>query len=341
MLPKIAITLGDPAGIGPEIVAKAMSQATLRPTYRPVVVGSRETLEEAAAICGLQLRLAAFRQDTVQGDGVIEVLDPGNLVAQEVRRGVVSAEAGRAANAAIEQAARLALDGDVAAITTAPINKEAISRAGFGSVGHTELLARFCGVPDDAVAMMLASSRLRVVHVTTHVSMLRAIELLSVERIATTARLAAAATKRIIGREPRIAVAGLNPHAGEHGLFGHEDGDIIGPAVDLLRGEGFEVTGPIPPDTVFLQAIQGRYDVVVAQYHDQGHIPSKLQGLDETVNVTLGLPIVRTSVDHGTAFDIAWTGRASETNLLAALEVAASLVRGQAHVSGEPATRDA
>jgi 4-hydroxythreonine-4-phosphate dehydrogenase len=196
-------------------------------------------------------------------------------------------------------------------------------------VGHTELLARFAGVPDKSVAMMLASNRLRVVHVSTHVSLRRAIELVTTERIVTAARLAGETARDIVGRDPHLAIAGLNPHGGEHGLFGSEEQEHIEPAIEHLRAEGWHVSGPMSPDTVFLRASQGEFDAVVAMYHDQGHIPSKFAGFDDTVNVTLGLPIVRTSVDHGTAYDIAGTGKANEANLLAAIDLAAQMARNR------------
>jgi 4-hydroxythreonine-4-phosphate dehydrogenase len=218
---------------------------------------------------------------------------------------------GRAAYEYLERATQLALDGQVGGIVTAPLNKEALSEAGWVGVGHTELLARFAGVPEKSVAMMLASNRLRVVHVSTHVSLRKAIEMVTPERIVTTA--------------PHLAVAGLNPHAGEHGLFGSEEQDQIEPAIEQLRAEGWQVSGPLSPDTVFLRASMGDFDAVIAMYHDQGHIPSKFAGFDDTVNVTLGLPIVRTSVDHGTAYDIAGTGKANEANLLAAIALAAQM----------------
>jgi 4-hydroxythreonine-4-phosphate dehydrogenase len=237
----------------------------------------------------------------------------------------VCPEVGRAAYEYLEKATTLALSDDVGAIVTAPLNKEALSEAGWVGVGHTELLARFAGVPEKSVAMMLASNRLRVVHVSTHVSLRRAIELVTPERITTACRLAGETARDIVGREPHLAVAGLNPHAGEHGLFGSEDEEIIAPTVEALRNEGWHISGPISPDTVFLRASQGDFDAVIAMYHDQGHIPSKFAGFDDTVNVTLGLPIVRTSVDHGTAYDIAGTGKANEANMLAAIDLAAQM----------------
>jgi 4-hydroxythreonine-4-phosphate dehydrogenase len=257
--------------------------------------------------------------------GIVDLIDLANIDIERIGRARVSAEVGRAAYEYLERAAQLALREEVGAIVTAPLNKEALSEAGWVGVGHTELLARFAGVPDKSVAMMLASKSLRVVHVSTHVSLRRAIEMVTPERIVTAARLAGETARDIIGRDPHLAVAGLNPHAGEHGLFGSEEQEFIEPAIEQLRAEGWHVSGPMSPDTVFLRAAAGDFDAVIAMYHDQGHIPSKFAGFDDTVNVTLGLPIVRTSVDHGTAYDIAGTGKANEANLLAAIHLAAQM----------------
>lgn len=325
--PILAVTMGDPAGIGPEIIAKALNRAEVFDVCRPVVVGDVDVLREAARITGVALQVRAL--DDVRAGGLdrrsIDVLVPAGVAVRGLQRGRVSADAGRAAYASLEHAARLSLDRAVAGIVTAPLNKEALSLAGWIGVGHTELLARFCGVPEESVAMLLASDELRVAHVSTHVSLRRAIELVTTERVATTARLAGHATRGMLARPPRIAIAGLNPHAGEHGLFGSEDEQEIVPAVRALTGEGWLVTGPVPPDTVFLRARNGEFDCVIAMYHDQGHIPAKLAGFADTVNVTLGLPLIRTSVDHGTAYDIAGTGRADEQNLVKAIELAASM----------------
>jgi 4-phospho-D-threonate 3-dehydrogenase / 4-phospho-D-erythronate 3-dehydrogenase len=325
--PILAITMGDPGGIGPEIIAKALGHADVFSRCRPVVIGELGVMAAAVRIVGSTLRVRAVEHPYLAGSDAtcVDVLDLHNIDIDRVGRGKVSAEVGRAAYDYLERATQLALTDEVGAIVTAPLNKEALAEAGWVGVGHTELLARFARVPDKSVAMMLASNRLRVVHVSTHVSLRRAIELVTPERIVTTARLAATTARDIVGREPHLAIAGLNPHAGEHGLFGSEEQEFIEPAIALLRAEGVRVSGPISPDTVFLRAAAGEFDAVVAMYHDQGHIPSKFAGFDDTVNVTLGLPIIRTSVDHGTAYDIAGTGTANEANMLAAIDLAAQM----------------
>jgi 4-hydroxythreonine-4-phosphate dehydrogenase len=325
--PVLAITMGDPGGIGPEIIAKALTHADVYDRSRPLVIGERRAMEAAVRITSGPLEVRIVDKPAEAGDhpGTIDLLDLANIDIEQLGRARVCPEVGRAAYEYLERATQLALAGDVGAIVTAPLNKEALSEAGWVGVGHTELLAQFAGVPDKSVAMMLASNRLRVVHVSTHVSLRRAIELVTPERIMTATRLAGETARDIVGREPHIAVAGLNPHAGEHGLFGSEEAELIEPAIQQLRAEGWHVTGPVSPDTVFLRAAAGDFDAVIAMYHDQGHIPSKFAGFDDTVNVTLGLPIVRTSVDHGTAYDIAGTGKANEANMLAAIELAAQM----------------
>ena len=333
--PVLAITMGDPGGIGPEIIAKALAHPDVYEQSRPLVIGERRALEDAVRITRVPLEVRSVEAAPGESHaGTIDLLDLANIDIQQVGRARVCAEVGRAAYEYLERAAQLALSNEVGAIVTAPLNKEALSEAGWVGIGHTELLARFAGVPDKSVAMMLASNRLRVVHVSTHVSLRRAIELVTPERIVTTARLAGETARDIVGREPHLAVAGLNPHAGEHGLFGSEEEEFIEPAIRLLRNEGWQVSGPVSPDTVFLRAASGDYDAVVAMYHDQGHIPSKFAGFDDTVNVTLGLPIVRTSVDHGTAYDIAGTGKANEANMLAAIQLAAQMAANREMRSG-------
>jgi 4-phospho-D-threonate 3-dehydrogenase / 4-phospho-D-erythronate 3-dehydrogenase len=330
--PILAITMGDPGGIGPEIIAKALGHADVHAQSRPLVIGERRAMDAALRITesALQTRVVDDIAEAGDQDGALDLVDLRNIDIEQVGRARVTPEVGRAAYQYLERATQLALADQVGAIVTAPLNKEALSEAGWVGVGHTELLARFAGVPEKSVAMMLASHRLRVVHVSTHVSLRRAIELVTPERIITTARLAGATARDIVGREPHLAIAGLNPHAGEHGLFGTEEIEFIAPAIEQLRGEGWHISGPVSPDTVFLRAAAGDFDVVVAMYHDQGHIPSKFAGFDDTVNVTLGLPIVRTSVDHGTAYDIAGTGTANEANLLAAIDLAAQMARNRA-----------
>jgi 4-hydroxythreonine-4-phosphate dehydrogenase len=323
--PILAITMGDPGGVGPEIIAKALAHREVFDKSRPLVIGERRALEAAIRITGRPLEVRCVEQPAQAGEhpGIVDLIDLNNIDIEQIGRARVCPEVGRAAYDYLERATQLALRDEVGAIVTAPLNKEALSEAGWVGVGHTELLARFAGIPDKSVAMMLASKSLRVVHVSTHVSLRRAIEMVTPERIVTAARLAGDTARDIVGHEPHLAIAGLNPHAGEHGLFGSEEQEFIEPAVDQLRTEGWHVSGPLSPDTVFLRAAAGDFDAVIAMYHDQGHIPSKFAGFDDTVNVTLGLPIVRTSVDHGTAYDIAGTGKANEANLLAAIDLAA------------------
>jgi 4-phospho-D-threonate 3-dehydrogenase / 4-phospho-D-erythronate 3-dehydrogenase len=328
----LAITMGDAGGIGPEIIAKALAHPDVYANARPLVIGELRAMQAAVRITGTQLSARPTTDPSMAGTDptTIDVLDLNNIDIEAVGRGKISAQVGKAAYEYLERATQLALENEVGAIVTAPLNKEALSEAGWVGVGHTELLARFAGVPDKSVAMMLASNRLRVVHVSTHVSLRKAIEMVQPERIVTTARLAGMTARDIVGREPHLAIAGLNPHAGEHGLFGSEEAEHIEPAIEALRGEGWHVSGPVSPDTVFLRAADGEFDAVVAMYHDQGHIPSKFAGFDDTVNVTLGLPIVRTSVDHGTAYDIAGTGRANEANMLAAIALAGQMATNRA-----------
>ncbi len=329
--PILAITMGDPGGIGPEIIAKALAHPEVYDQSRPLVIGERRALEAAIRITGRPLEVRCIEQPSEAGEhqGIVDLIDLNNIDIERIGRARVCPEVGRAAYDYLERATQLALKDEVGAIVTAPLNKEALSEAGWVGVGHTELLAQFAGVPDKSVAMMLASKSLRVVHVSTHVSLRRAIEMVTSERIVTAAHLAGEAAHDIVGRDPHLAIAGLNPHAGEHGLFGSEEQEYIEPAVEQLRAEGWHVSGPLSPDTVFLRAAAGDFDAVIAMYHDQGHIPSKFAGFDDTVNVTLGLPIVRTSVDHGTAYDIAGTGKANEANLLAAIDLAAQMARNR------------
>ncbi|MBZ0303547.1 MAG: 4-hydroxythreonine-4-phosphate dehydrogenase PdxA, partial [Anaerolineae bacterium] len=245
--------------------------------------------------------------------------------------GEVSALAGKASVEYIQRATQMALDGNLAAIVTAPINKEAINLGGYHYAGHTELLKDLTQARH--VSMMLVSSRLRVLHVSTHVALREACDRVKKERVLTVIRLAHLSMKLLGIDNPRVAVAGLNPHASEGGLFGHEEATEIVPAVQAACDLNIDASGPWPPDTVFLQAVKGRFDVVVAMYHDQGHIPMKLLGFDEGVNVSVGLPIIRTSVDHGTAFDIVGQGIASETSLIAAIELAAQMAAARETLS--------
>ncbi len=326
--PLLAITLGDPAGVGPEIVVKALRHAEVYARCRPLVVGDCRMLARAAAWLGagpLPLEPVSTPDAGTYTPGTITILDLGNADPQAIVPGVVAAAAGRAAVEAVFQACDLALAGDVEGVVTAPLNKEAMHLAGYTQyAGHTELLAQRTGA--ERVSMLLTSSRLRVVHVSTHVALAEAIRRVTRARVEEVIDLAQHACRALGIAQPRVAVAGLNPHASEGGLFGSEEAEQIVPAVQAARARGANVSGPLPPDTVFLRAVQGEFDIVVAMYHDQGHIPMKVLAFDEGVNVTMGLPIVRTSVDHGTAFDIAGTGRAGEASLLAAIGVAIKMI---------------
>ncbi len=312
----LLLTMGDAAGVGPELIAMLFRD---RPdlAQRCVVVGDAATMARASACVGCDTLTLPLVQATQAG--------------APVPWGQVSAQAGRAAADCIEWATREALAGRAAAVVTAPIHKEALAAAGVSHPGHTEMLqalaAEHLGVPVERlpVRMMLANPELKTVLVSIHVSLRQAIEAVTHANVLETLRITAAHWARLGLAPPRIAVAGLNPHAGEGGLFGREEIEVIAPAVAQARAEGIEASGPYAPDTVFMRAREGAFDVVVAMYHDQGLIPVKYMGLAHGVNVTLGLPLLRTSPDHGTAFDLAGTGRADPSSLIAAVELAARM----------------
>lgn len=332
----IAITLGDPAGIGPEIIAKAFLQAPeeLRGCF---VAGDVQIMRQASAIVAGAgtaqpiAHLSSVGQTWALPLGCMGVVQVAALERPLVR-GVVSADAGRVAAQCVRWAARAALAGEVAALVTAPLHKEALAVAGLPFPGHTELLqaqaAEFLGksVSDVPVRMMLANDELRVVLQSIHVSLRDALDAVTYDRLLQTLHISHTALASRLGRAPRIGVAGLNPHAGEGGLFGDEELRIIAPAVAAARSAGMAASGPFAPDTVFMRARTGEFDVVIAMYHDQGLIPVKYLGVDKGVNVTLGLPLVRTSPDHGTAFDIAGSGRADASSLIAAVRMARQLL---------------
>ncbi len=322
--PPIAVTMGDPAGIGPEIISKTFAAAGFPSEGRALVVGDPSILERAAKLLGLALRVNAVSdpEEAAFEPGVVDVLAVGE-VPEDLPFGELDARAGDAAFRYVQRATELASAGRVGAMATAPLNKEAMHLAGHEYPGHTEILAELTGTR--AYAMMLVTDELKVIHVSTHVSLREAIEVVKPERELGVMRLAHSALRKLGVENPRVAVAGLNPHAGENGLFGTEDTKFIAPAVRRAREEGIEATGPLPPDTVLMRARRGEFDVVVVQYHDQGHIPVKLMGFDTGVNVTVGLPFFRTSVDHGTAFDIAGTGKADHASMRAAIDLARKL----------------
>jgi len=325
--------MGDAAGSGPEIVAKALAIPEINAACRCVTIGDADTMRAALEITGAPGKVQVIEKlsDATFPDGTIEVIDLHNIQLDHLTRGKVDPMAGKAAFEYIKLATELALSGECDAIVTSAINKEALNKAGYHYDGHTQLLAELCGVPD--VAMMLVSGQLRITHVTTHVSLLRAIELTTPERILAVIKLTDEAVRQMGIAGPRIAVAGLNPHAGESGLFGDEEIKYITPTIEEARRQGFNITGPLPPDSVFLRTLQGQFDAAIAMYHDQGHIAVKMLGITEGVNVTLGLPIIRTSVDHGTVFGKAGKGTADPTSLIQAIELASVMCRNRRRLS--------
>jgi 4-hydroxythreonine-4-phosphate dehydrogenase len=328
--PILAITMGDPAGTGPEIVTKALAETQVRTTCRPLVVGDAAVMREALAITKMpgQVKAVADVSEATFDPALVEVLDLHNVERGHLARGRVSAMAGKAAYEYVKRATELALAGQVGGIVTSAINKEALNAAGYRYDGHTGLLAELCGTRD--VTMMLVARGLRVAHVSTHVSLREALERVRPPRILRVLQLLRDGLERLGIPRPRLAVAGLNPHAGEGGLFGDEEIRHIAPAIAEARGLGIDASGPYPGDTVFFRTLQGEFDGAVAMYHDQGHVAAKMLGIWLGVNVTLGLPIVRTSVEHGTNFDMAGTGASDPRSLLGAIELAGTMVRGRA-----------
>ena len=323
MKPRLAITMGDINGVGPEILARALARGETWETCLPVVIGSVEVMERARLVapeCPPVRRLD--EPDGVRDREAIPVVEAG-VEAPAQRLGQVDGEAGRCAVEWLRHAIRLALDGAVDGIVTCPLNKKGIQLAGYEYAGHTEILAEMTS--SDEVRMCLFTDRMRIVHVSAHCPISEVVGYVKTDRIARSIHIGDDALERLGLPRRRIAVAGLNPHAGEDGILGSEEADEIAPAVLRCRDEGVDCSGPYPPDTVFLRMLKGEFDLVVAMYHDQGHIPLKLVAMDEGVNVTLGLPIVRTSVDHGTAYDIAGRGQAREGSLCAAIRLAAQL----------------
>ncbi len=352
-LPLVAITMGDPAGVGPETIAGAWTSPALLSSCRPVVIGHPEVMALAVSLLG------KVQLEVVEVHSVDEVRASANVMpclkatADDVLSmppARVDPRGGQAAFAALKVAAELALAGKVDAIVTAPLHKAALHAAGHHFPGHTEMLADFCGIPASDVAMMLylapggmiqGRAGLGVAHVTLHMALKDVFANLTQARILASARLADTVMQvfvaqagrepidetQVLFRRPRIGVAALNPHAGEEGLFGDEESRMIAPAVEAGRAAGLDLTGPLPCDTLMVRAAAGEFDAVVAMYHDQGHIALKLLGMHRAVNVTLGLPIIRTSVAHGTAFDLAWKGKAETSSMVEAVRVAAQLVK--------------
>jgi 4-hydroxythreonine-4-phosphate dehydrogenase len=331
--PILGITMGDPSGCGPEIIVKALLKKETYEKCKPVVIGDARIVEKAARIA---VKNHDVKINPVQGiaeclfnSGVIDVYDLKNADPEKLKIGRVDAMSGEAAFTSVKKAIELALAGEIDATITAPLNKEALNAAGYHYSGHTEIYADLTGTDD--YSMMLADGELRVVHVSTHVSLREACDQVKKDRVLKVIELAGRACKSLGIASPKIAIAGLNPHAGENGLFGREEIEEIGPAIEAAKAKGLNAEGPIPPDTIFSKARGGMYDIVVAMYHDQGHIPLKVLGFQydraagkwqavNGVNITLGLPIIRSSVDHGTAFGHAWQGSANESSLVNAID---------------------
>ncbi len=324
-IPVIGITMGDATGIGPEVIVKSLAHESVYAQCRPLVIGDARRLEQAARLVNSTLTVRAIESpaDARFELGTIDCIDLG-LIPEDLPFGKLSAVAGDAAFRYIERAVALTKAETIDAICTAPLNKEALHAGGHKFPGHTEMLAHLTGTPE--VSMMLVAPKLRVIHVTTHIGLMDAIRKIEPGLVQRTIERGNVTLKRAGIAAPRIGVCGINPHAGENGLFGQgEEEQKIIPAVEALRAQGVDVEGPLPADTLFYRAGRGDFDLVVAMYHDQGHGPVKVLGLEAGVNITVGLPVIRTSVDHGTAFDIAGKGIADERSLLEALRQGAEL----------------
>lgn len=323
--PVLGITMGDATGCGPEIIVKSLSEERFYEMSRPVVIGDAKIMERAVRIVGapLQVRIINSMEGAGQRFGVIDVLDMDNLPS-DLPFAKVDARAGKAAYEYVAKGVELAMKNEIDAIVTAPLNKEAMNLGGYHYAGHTEILGELSGTKD--YAMMLVGGPLRVIHVSTHVSLREACNRTKKARVLKVIELADESCKLLGITEPRVAVAGLNPHAGEGGLFGTEEIEEISPAIEMAKAKGICVTGPIAPDTVFYRAaVKGHFDIVVCMYHDQGHIPMKVLSFETGVNVTVGLPFIRTSVDHGTAFGKAGKGTADHCSMNESLLLGAKM----------------
>ncbi|PKB79028.1 MAG: 4-hydroxythreonine-4-phosphate dehydrogenase PdxA [SAR202 cluster bacterium Io17-Chloro-G9] len=326
--PAIAITMGDPCGIGPEVVVKALADPKVYASCRPLVVGNLYAMEQAVKQTGLPLKIRESTDPSSAGQdpASVDVVDTHNLNPEDIAVGQISPACGKAAMEWVTKAGELAMAGVVDGIATAPLNKEAASLAGYEAIGHSELLQELAGVK--TVATMLTAKNLRVVHLTTHRSLRVACDYVKHDRILEFLELTHKSFITYGFPKPRIGVAALNPHNSDGGLLGDEEQKEIAPAVESARSKGIDATGPIPADVVFHQAIQGRHDAVLCMFHDQGHIPVKVYGFEESITANLGLPFVRTSVDHGTAFDIAGQGIADHLSMLESIRLAVALAKG-------------
>jgi 4-hydroxythreonine-4-phosphate dehydrogenase len=328
--PVVAITMGDAAGVGPEVIVKALARPDVYDRCRPLVLGDLGRLRRAVEITGVGLEVTAVTgpEQGAYTHGTVDVVDL-DCIPADLPFGELSEVAGEGAYRFIEAAVELATERSVGAICTAPLNKEALHKAGHVFPGHTELLAELTGTEE--VSMMLVAPKLRVIHVTTHLGIIDMVDRIEPGLVERTIRRGHETLVKAGIDNPRIAVCGINPHAGENGLFGYgEEETKVAPGIDAARAAGIDAQGPLPADTVFFRAGRGDFDLVVAMYHDQGHGPVKVLGIEAGVNVTVGLPVIRTSVDHGTAFDIAGTGRAEEASMVEALRQAADLAQDPA-----------
>ena len=319
----IAVPIGDPAGVGPEIVVKALVSDTVREVANCLVIGDKKVIEKAIALTGVKLSVHICKNpdDTDFNDGVINLIDLDNVDMSSFSYGKVQAMCGRAAYEYIERSIKLAMDGHAAAVATTPINKEALHAANVPFIGHTEIFGALTGTEDPLT--MFETNGLRVFFLTRHLSLLQMLGQIKKDKIVSCVKECIAALERLGVTGGTMAIAGLNPHCGEHGLFGWEEVNEISPAVEQLKSEGYKVAGPIGADSVFHQAAQGRYSSVLSLYHDQGHIATKTLDFERTISITNGMPILRTSVDHGTAFDIAGKNIVSEVSMVEAIRLAA------------------
>jgi|SRR5208337_1866436 len=329
--PVIGITMGDPAGVGPEITCKMFADKTVYEFSRPLVIGDSGCLTEGMKVGKVSLQLNSIKKSSESKfvPGTIDVIDLHNVDIKSLKMGEPQAMAGKACVEYIKKAVALATVGEIDAIVTGPINKKAMNMGGYKYAGHTELLADLTNTKD--FAMLLVAGPLKVIHVSTHVSLVEAIRRVQKERVTTVIKLADQALRELGVAHPRVAVAGLNPHAGEDGMFGNEEIETIAPAIEAAKKIGIDVSGPIAPDTVFLRTKKGEFDVVVAMYHDQGHVAIKMLGFELGVNVSIGLPIIRTSVDHGTAYRRAGLklGTGDPTSLIEATRLAAQIAKSR------------
>lgn len=319
----IGVPMGDPAGIGPEIVVKALADEKVNEAAKPVVIGDRSTLEQAMGFCGLKLEIKSI-QDVSEGDyrtGVINLIDLGNVDIKKLEMGKVQAMAGKAAFEYIKKSVELAMEGKLDALATTPINKEALKAGNINYIGHTEILEDLTNSKDPLTMFQVYG--LRVFFLSRHVSLKRACDMVTEERLLEYIQRCMTALERLGIKNAHMAVAGLNPHSGEHGLFGDEEVREMEPAIQKARDLGLDVVGPVPADSVFYFGLKGSYDAVLSLYHDQGHIATKMVDFERTISITNNLPFLRTSVDHGTAFDIAGTGKAGAVSMVEAILLAA------------------